>query len=301
MAIDGRHVIMSGYRPAPTECGVLFVARSSIPNWFCTTALIDCIAQTDASVSEIAMALGYSEQTLTNWKKGTGQPSVGDVRELFTQFGNADEEQILGVQGVVRAKKFDLKELELDARFNGLLIEKCERHYNRIFVWEPDRIPGPFQCAPYHFDILQVLEGTPDDRAILGRNRKERRGKTLRGRTPPFLNRYIIGETALLWLRELAPSERREQLDLLREWNSLPIFEIRIMARPNTLDEHFFHFDPAGSATAGPEFVLIRSRDRTRCVEDPTLVKLYTDQIEPNWQRATSLEDHFAANPDLFA
>lgn len=269
--------------------------------WFCTSALTDCIELSGASDAQVARALGYSQQTIANWKKGTGQPSVGDIRELFTCFGGGDEEQILGLQGVVRAKKSDLKELELDARFTALLIERCERHYNGIFLWVPDRIPGPFQLEAFHSKLLQPLEGSSDEQADFGWRRKTRRAEVLRNRAEPFHIRTIIGETAILWLLELDQADRRKQLELLQEWNSLPNFEIRIMARPNTLEEHFFYFDPAGSATAGPAFVMTNSRVRATCIQDPSLIGLYIKDIEPNWRRATSLEEYLHENRDRLA
>jgi hypothetical protein len=105
----------------------------------------------------------------------------------------------------------------------------------------------------------------------------------------------VIGEAALLWLRELEDADRRDQLDLLREWNALPNFEIRFMARPHTFHGNFVLFLPAGSPTAGPAFVFTEIRDRTWCIEEPKRVKLYHEPIEPNWHRATPLEEHLDA------
>lgn len=255
--------------------------------------------------ADVAAALGYSVQTIWNWKKGEGQPSVGDVRELFTKFGKGSdeekEEQILYVQEVVRTKKADLKGLEFDPRFNAILLGKGERHYNYACTWEPDRIPGPFQTEALHYKVLQPLEGTTDEVADFGRKFKVRRAETLRGRTDPFSSQVIIGEVALLWLREMEASDRQDQLEYLREWNALRSFEIRIMARPHTLRGHFVLFLPAKSPTAGPSFVFTQIRDRTSCIEDEKRVKLYHEPIKPNWLRATPLEEYLDAERDRLA
>lgn len=255
--------------------------------------------------ADVAAALGYSVQTIWNWKKGEGQPSVGDVRELFTKFGKGSdeekEEQILYVQEVVRTKKADLKGLEFDPRFNAILLGKGERHYNYTCTWEPDTIPGPFQTKELHYKVLQPLEGTTDEVADFGRKFKVRRAETLRGRMTPFTGEYFIGESALVWLRELEAGDRRDQLEFLREWNSLQTIDIWIMARPHTFRGNFQLFLPAKSPTAGPAFVFTQIRDRTSCIEEPERVKLYHEPIEPNRHRATPLEEYLDAERDRLA
>jgi transcriptional regulator with XRE-family HTH domain len=275
--------------------------KPTLSNWYGPRELTDSIEDSGKSDAEVARALDVSVQTIANWKAGKGQPSVGDVREIITKFGGADEERILYVQEVVRTKKADRKGLEFDPRFNVILLEKGERHYNYNFTWEPDTIPGPYQTDAFHFKVLQPLDGTSDEKAKFGREVKVRRATALRRRTDPFRAQVVIGETALLWLRELEAGDRRDQLDLLREWNALPNFEIRIMARPHTLRGHFVLFLPAGSATAGPEFVFTEIRDRTSCIEEAKRVKLYHVPIEPNWYRATPLEEHLNAERDRLA
>lgn len=277
------------------------MVKPTLSNWYGSRDLADCIIDSEKSEAEVAEALDVSRQTIGNWKKGKGQPSVGDVREIITQFGGADEERILYVQKVVRTKKADHAGLEFDPRFNAILLQKGERHYNYTFTWEPDRIPGPFQSDAFHFKLLQPLEGTTDEVAQFGHEFKERRRTTLRHRHAPFKSQTVIGESALLWLRELEADDRRGQLELLREWNALPDFEIRIMARPHTLRGHFVLFLPEGSPTAGPGFVFTQIRDRTWCIEESERVKLYTGPIEPNWHRATPVEEYLDANRDRLA
>ncbi|GAA2268725.1 hypothetical protein GCM10009853_022640 [Glycomyces scopariae] len=277
------------------------MTRLSLANWYGIQDLTDCINDSGASESEVARALDVNPQTIINWKMGKGQPSVGDVREIITQFGGADEERIQYVQKVVRTKKADQKGLEFDPRFNAILLQKGERHYDYAFTWESDRIPGPYQSDAFHFKLLQPLEGTSDEVAQFGKNFKTRRVETLRLRTGPFKAQTVIGEAAMLWLRELESGDRRDQIELLREWNSLPNFEIRIMARPHTFHSHFVLFLPEKSQSAGPGFVFTQIRDRTWCIEEPERVKLYHKPIEPNWHRATPLEEYLDAERDSLA
>lgn len=289
----------------PTECGVHLMTRLTLSNWYGIAALNDCIDESGASDVKVAAALGYSPQTIGNWKKGAGQPSVGDIRELFTRFGKGSreelEEQILYVQEVVRTKKADRKGLEFDPRFNAILLEMGERHYNYTFKWVPDLMPGVLQSEAFHYKILQPLEETTDEVARFGRNFKVRRANTLRNRASPFKAQFVIGEAAILWLRELEANDRREQLELLREWNSLPNFEIRIMARPHTFRGNFEVYLPEGSRSAGPGFVFTETRDRSWCIEEPQRVELYHEPIEPNWHRATPLEEYLDAERDRLA
>ncbi|SDL33756.1 hypothetical protein SAMN05216298_3487 [Glycomyces sambucus] len=277
------------------------MTRLSLANWYGIQDLTDCINDSGASESEVARALDVNPQTITNWKMGKGQPSVGDVREIITQFGGADEERIQYVQEVVRTKKADRPGLEFDPRFNVILLSKGERHYNYTFMWEPDTIPGPFQTDAFHFKVLQPLDGSSDEGARFGRDFKVRRAEALRQRIDPFKSQVVIGEAALIWLRELDQGDRREQLDLLREWNALRNFEFRVMARPHTLRGHFVLFLPKGSASAGPSFVFTEIRDRTSCIEELKRVKLYHEPIEPNWHRATPLEEYLDAKRDRLA
>ncbi|MEU5871732.1 Scr1 family TA system antitoxin-like transcriptional regulator [Glycomyces sp. NPDC047369] len=277
------------------------MVKPTLSNWYGPRDLADCIIDSEKSDDEVAHALDVSRQTIGNWKKGKGQPSVGDVREIITQFGGADEERILYVQRVVRTKKADQRGLEFDPRFNAILLQKGERHYNYTFTWEPDTIPGPFQTDAFHYKLLQPLEETSDEVAKFGREFKQRRATTLEFRGAPFQSQTVIGESALLWLRELEAGDRCEQLDLLREWNARPNFELRIMAKPHTLRGHFVLFLPGESPTAGPGFVFTEIRDRTTCIEEPERVKLYTEPIEPNWHRATPLEEYLDAERERLA
>ncbi|GAA1689053.1 hypothetical protein GCM10009830_40770 [Glycomyces endophyticus] len=277
------------------------MAKFSLSNWFGVQDLTDCIDDSGATDAEVARALDVSPQTIANWKLGKGQPSVGDVREIITRFGGADEERILYVQEVVRTKKADRPGLEFDPRFNAIMLEKGERHYNYTFKWVPDTIPGVLQTEPFHYLILQPLEGTSDEVSNFGRSFKVRRGTALRARTNPFTAHFIIGEAAISWLKELEAGHRREQIDLLREWNSLPNFDIKIMAGNHTLGGSYELFVPAGSLTAGPKFVFAQIRDRTWCIEDPARVELYHGPIEPNWRRATPLEEYLDAKRDRLA
>lgn len=277
------------------------MTKPTVANWYGIRELTDTIEDSGASDAEVARALDVSPQTIANWKMGKGQPSVGDVREIITQFGGADEERILYVQQVVRTKKADLKGLEFDPRFNAILLEKGERHYNFTFKWVPDTMPGVVQSEPFHYKVLQPLEGTTDEVSDFGRSFKVRRADALRSRANPFTAQFLIGEAAILWLRELEASDRREQLDLLRDWNALPNFEIKIMARHHTLGSGYEIFLPAGSTTAGPKFVFTEIRDRSWCIEEPERVKLYHEPIEPNWRRATPLEEYLDAKRDRLA
>lgn len=277
------------------------MVKPTLSNWYGPRDLADCIIDSGKSDAEVAQALDYSPQTISNWKKGKGQPSVGDVREIITLFGGADEERIRYVQKVVRTKKADQAGLEFDPRFNAILLEKGERHYNYNFKWVQDTMPGVLQSEAFHSKILKPLEGTSDEEADFGRSFKVRRAKALRARTDPFSAQIVIGEAAVSWLRELEAEDRREQIEILRDWNSLRNFEIRIMATHHTLGGSYELFAPVESLTAGPKFVFAQIRDRTWCIEDPERVKLYDEPIEPNWRRATPLEEYLDAKRDRLA
>lgn len=258
----------------PTECGVLLMARQSLSDWYVKADFIDHMDAHGASDAEVADRLGYSPQTIANWRRGAGQPSVGDVREFFAHYGDGDEEAMLYMQQVVRNKKADTKNLEADPRFNALMLAKGELHFRDIYKWVPLVLPGVLQTREFHFDLLQQVEGNSDDVAEFGWAFKERRVQGILNRSDEYRMSIIIGEGAFLWLRELKPEARRAQLDHLRECSELPGWNIRVMTRPHTLGGTFELFLPNGNATAGPSFVFTQIRDRSWCLEEPKRVKL---------------------------
>ncbi len=277
------------------------MARRSLSEWYVIAELIDRMHAAGATEAEVAELLGYSTQTIVNWRKGSGQPSVGDVREFFAHFGNGDEEAMLYMQQVVRNKKADLKIMEADPRFNMLMLGKGELHYRYLFKWWPGIFPGIVQTRSFHFDVLQPLDGNSDEVAERSWDFKQRRAKGIRSRADDYELAIIIGASAFLWLSALTPSSRRQQLDHLKECNTWPGWDIRVMAGPNTLGSGYELFLPDGKTTAGPGFVYTEVRDRSWCVEESKRVKLYHEPIKPNWARATPLEEFLDAERDRLA
>lgn len=277
------------------------MARQSLSDWYVRAELIDRMDAHGVSDTEVAERLDYSPQTIANWRKGSGQPTVGDAREFFAHYGNGDEEAMLYMQQVVRNKKADLRVLEADARFNALMLAKGELHYREIFKWEPQVLPGVVQTREFHFQVLQPVEGTTDEVANFGWDFKERRVRGILNRTDEYKMNILIGEAALLWLRGMPSEGHLAQLEHLRECNGRPGWEIRIMDKPQLLGGNFEVFTPNGSATAGPPFVFNQVRDRSWCVEELNRVKLYHESIKPNWLRATPLEEYLNAERDRLA
>lgn len=277
------------------------MARQSLSDWYVRAELIDRMNAHAASDVEVASRLDYSPQTIANWRKGTGQPTVGDAREFFAHYGDGDEEAMLYMQQVVRNKKADLRVLEADARFNALMLAKGELHYRDIFDWQPQILPGVVQTREFHFEILQKAEGTTDEVAEFGWAFKKRRMRDLLGRTDEYKLSLLIGEGAFLWLRKMTSESRRAQLEHLRECNSHPGWELRVMVDPHLLGGNFGLYLPNGNATAGPAFVFTEIHDRSWCVEEPKRVKLYHEAIKPNWLRATPLEEYLDAERDHLA
>ncbi len=277
------------------------MARQSLSDWYVRAELIDRMDAHGASDAEVAARLDYSPQTIANWRKGSGQPTVGDAREFFAHYGDGDEEAMLYMQQVVRNKKADLRVLEADARFNMLMLRKGDLHFRQLFKWWPNILPGIVQTRDFHFKALQPLDGTSDEVAELSWASKMRRVQGILNRTDTFELNIVIGEAAFLWLRAMDPDGRQEQLDFLRECSNRPGWEIRIMPGPDTLGSGYEIFLPSGSPTAGPAFVYTEIRDRSWCLEEPKRVKLYHESIKPNWLRATPLEEFLDAERDRLA
>ena len=277
------------------------MARQSLSDWYVRAELIDRMDAHGASDTEVAERLDYSPQTIANWRKGSGQPTVGDAREFFAHYGNGDEEAMLYMQQVVRNKKADLRVLEADARFNALMLAKGELHYREIYSWEPLIFHGVVQTEEFHFDVLQPVEGITDEVAKFGWDFKQRRARDLLSRTDEYKMNILIGEGAFLWLRELTAEGRRAQLERLREFNDRPCWELRVMVKPHLLGGNFGLYLPNGNTTAGPPFVFNQVRDRSWCLEEPKRVKLYHEAIKPDWLRAIPLEEYLDAERDRLA
>ncbi|HEU5127080.1 MAG TPA: Scr1 family TA system antitoxin-like transcriptional regulator [Glycomyces sp.] len=285
----------------PTECGVSLMARQSLSDWYVRAELMDRMDAHGVPDTEVAERLDYSPQTIANWRKGSGQPTVGDVREFFLHYGDDDEEALLYMQQVVRSKKADLKYMEADPRFNALMLAKGELHYRDIFKWQPQILPGVVQTREFHFEVLHPIEGTTDEVAEFGWAFKERRVEGILGRADEYKMSILIGDGAFSWLYAMTPEGRRVQFDRLRELNSVPGWQIRVMTGPHTFGGNFELFLPNGNATAGPAFVFTEIQDRSWCLEESERIKLYHRLIKPNWLRAIPLEEYLDAERDRLA
>ncbi|THV37764.1 Scr1 family TA system antitoxin-like transcriptional regulator [Glycomyces buryatensis] len=272
----------------------------SLPTWYVCQGLADLMQANGVDDHDVGAMLDYSYQTISNWRKGAGQPSKGDVREFFHHYGNGDEEAMLYMQQVVRSKKADHRELEADPRFNALMLERADRHYRRIIKWAPTVLPGTVQERAYH-DLLQEIEGTTDDVSEFGWTFKERRVTGIEARIDKYEMVMIIGDAAFLWLNHLSAAERSEQIEHLRYKNNLPGWNIGVMAQPHSLGGNFDLYLSQGSLSAGPDFVFTEINDRSWCIEEQQRVRLYHDLTKPNRPRATPLEEFLNAERDRLA
>jgi transcriptional regulator with XRE-family HTH domain len=247
--------------------------------------------------SELAAAIGYSTQTISNWENNRSKPHASQIEKIC---------DVLGIDDEIKRFLFRIhldggtRNIELTPRENALCLALAELHYGSIWKWEPLILPGLLQIRQYN-SLVQQAEGTTDQQAQFGLNFKEGRKVELAQRTTSYRMSIICSDTALFHLKYLEPGDRREQIEYVRECNAREGWDIRVMAVPSNLGGPFGVYVPADSPTAGPPFVYAQIHDRSWCIEELDRVREYHESVKKNWLRAIPLEEFLAAELDRLA
>ncbi|WP_100445936.1 Scr1 family TA system antitoxin-like transcriptional regulator [Glycomyces xiaoerkulensis] len=273
-------------------------APSKLTRWQVGIYIHDHRTELGFSQTELAVRLGVSGATISNWERGASMPSAGEVWGLARHLKIPDE--IAEFMETI-AREGSSPNMEAHPRYNALGLAKAELHYNSIWKWEPLILPGIVQTRHYNSLVVQQAEGTTDEQAQFGWNFKQQRQNAIMLRPTEYRMTVIIGDSAVRHLTAMPERERREQVDYLRECNSRPGWEIRIMNQHSDLGGPFEVYVSSQSTTAGPPFVYVQIHDLSWCIEERDRVKGYHDRVKTNWPRATELEVYLDAERDLLA
>lgn len=271
---------------------------SPLTSWNIRTHLADARIKQNLTPRGLAMILGISEQTVRNWEKSATIPTYAEMIGIGKELG-MDEEISQFLANIAR-DKLSLN-LENHPRYNALGLAKAELHYGSIWKYESHLFPGIVQTRDYNTQVLQPAEDLTDDTAEFGANFKLARQEAIKLRTDPYRMSIIMGATCFYDLKVMDAAARREQIEALREWNSLPNWEIRVMNGPSNLGSAFDVYVPGKSKTAGPPFAYVQIHDRSWCIEELERVERYHERIKRNWTRSDHLEEFLDAERDRLA
>jgi transcriptional regulator with XRE-family HTH domain len=242
--------------------------------------------------SELAAAIGYSTQTISNWENNRSKPHASQIEKIC---------DVLGLNDEIKRFLFRIhldggtRNIELTPRENALCLALAELHYGSIWRWAPLVLPGIVQIRAYQEQILKIVEEVTDQLSQFGWNFKNERQSELKQRLTPYRMSIIIGDSALYHLREMELVDRREQIEYLRECNAREGWELRVMDSASTLGSAFEVYVPGDSPTAGPPFIYTEIHDLSWCIEELDRVREYHERIKKNWKRATPLEEFLDA------
>lgn len=271
---------------------------SALTVWQIGIYLADARIRKGLTPRALAVLLGVSEATIRNWEKGATIPTYAEMLGIGQTLDMGDEiSQFLA--NIARDKQS--LNLENVPRYNALGLAKAELHYGSIWKYESHLVPGIVQTRDYNTQVLQPAEDLTDDTAEFGASFKQERQEAIKLRTDTYRMSIIMGATCFYDLKVMDAAARREQIEALREWNSLPNWEIRVMNGPSNLGAPFEVYVPGKSKTAGPPFAYVQIHDRSWCIEELARVERYHERIKGNWTRSEPLEEFLDAERDRLA
>jgi transcriptional regulator with XRE-family HTH domain len=150
--------------------------------------------------SELAAAIGYSTQTISNWENNRSKPHASQIEKIC---------DVLGLNDEIKRFLFRIhldggtRNIELTPRENALCLALAELHYGSIWKWEPLILPGIVQIRAYQEQVLKIIEDLTDELSQFGWNFKNERQFELKQRLTPYRMSIIIGDSALYHLREM--------------------------------------------------------------------------------------------------
>jgi len=271
---------------------------SALTVWQIGIHLADARIKKGHTPKALAILLGVSEATIRNWEKGVTIPTYAEMLGIGQTLDMGDEiSQFLA--NIARDKQS--LNLENVPRYNALGLAKAELHYGSIWKYESNLFPGIVQTREYDKQVLQPAEDMTDDETEFGANFKQERQEAIKLRTDPYRMSIIMGATCFYNLKVMDAAARREQIEALREWNSRPNWEIRVMNGPSNLGNPFDVYVRGKSKTAGTPFVYVEIHDRSWCIEELERVERYHERIKRNWTRSDHLEEFLDAERNRLA
>lgn len=220
--------------------GVLHMAALGVHNRYMTTSSSPTVAKltfgpllkrirlrSGKERPQIAEALSVDLSTYGRWESGKYAPQPGTIAALADAVGATPEE---------RARMRDLAE---SARKRGLFegrsvplhlraLYELEATAARIWSLELEHIPGLLQTVKYHQCVQRFQLPVEPKFAETLRRLRQQRYEIMRGRADAPEMLFLIGQSAMRYL-DLYPDIKDEQIKRLRETNTMPNAEVRVI------------------------------------------------------------------------
>jgi transcriptional regulator with XRE-family HTH domain len=181
--------------------------------------------------------------------------------------------------------------LEASMRFNALFIALAEEYYGDIFKFDASLIPGPLQLQEYQYVVLRIAEEATEEQLDRGWVFKDSRAESIWNRKDQPKIHFLVGETALMQLREISAELYEAQMTYLRRWARKPGVSIRIISGPVPARLSSFDIYMEGdSELAGPPFVYTEIADSSWLIDDPSRIAGYDETRKKLWKKAIRIE-----------
>lgn len=259
--------------------------------WFLKMMLLKGRKSLGLSQQKIADRILRSKDTYAAWERGTTSVQPALVEKVARACGLSEE--IAGyMEKVALARKLGTP-VEADARFNALILSLAEEYCGFIFKWDGFMIPGPLQLKEYHYTVVRIAEPGSDEWVDNGWDFKTVRFEALKARQDSPTIQFLVGESALLILRNHSEELYRKQIDHLRHCASEYGWEIRILNQPVLSNQgNCSIFMPGNSPMSCPAFVYTAGLDSSWCIDDPDRIEGYDDFRKIKWKTAIRSEDY---------
>lgn len=203
------------------------------------------------SRADIAAELDVDISTYGRWESGKYAPQPTAIGALADAVGATPEE------------KSRMRDLAVDARRRGLFegrsvpphlraLYELEAIAVRIWSLELEHVPGLLQTIEYHLKVQEFQLPAELAYAETLRMLRQQRYKVMRARADAPELLFLIGESAMRYL-DLYPDIKDGQIARLREANSLPNSEVRVITGMHAgMLGAFTIFEPPAVTTARP-------------------------------------------------
>ncbi|GAA2147627.1 Scr1 family TA system antitoxin-like transcriptional regulator [Glycomyces algeriensis] len=258
--------------------------------WFLKTMGRTHRIRSHRTQKEVGDAIPRSEDTVRAWELGRADIPVA-LADLYGKACGMDDESA-GYMRMVAAARKRGEPIQADTRFNALFISLAEQYSGFIFKFDALVIPGPLQLHGYHYDVVRLAEPFATSAWLdNGWKFKETRQRALKERVDRPTIQFLIGESALLQLRQVSEELYQGQMAHLRNWAKRPGVSIRILRGPVLAKRSNFEiYEPGDNDLACPPFVYTESVDSSWCIDDPSRIPSYDDLRKKLWKMAIRIE-----------
>lgn len=275
------------------------MAQSQLAKWYSGRNIWLGRQRIKYTQTDAGRFLGRQYEAFSNLEKGKIFPTVGDCYALADLFSFSEEvkEYLVAI-----ARNGAEQNFPTDRRFNALCLQMAEQFYGSIFKWDPLFIPGIAQTRAYHFKIVRKSQNYTDAQLNRGWSFKMERIRVLLGRKDKPKVVLLISENAILNLRFLSETDRREQLDRLRELDVRAGWQIRIVSALHPeAGGAFSIYRPAESQSGGPPFAYTEVWDNSWCIENPARISRYDDLWQILLGKSITLKEYLDDQRDGLA